>query len=346
MRVLIVKTSSMGDLIHTLPAVSDAKKALPQLKFDWIAEEGFAEIPRWHRDVNETIVFGMRRWRKNLWSALKKGEIKAFLKKLRAQKYDVIIDPQALFKSAILSRLAKGGTRFGYDAKSVRSPFAQWGNDKTFFIDRKMHAITHIRELFAQTFNYSYVEQELDYGIDRSKFIATTIALPEKFVMFIPNASWTSKLWPEAYWEQLIKLTAAAGISILIPRGNADEEIRAQRLAKSAPEFVQVLPRMKLSELASIIAKANAAVFVDTGLGHLAAALNVPAVSLYGATDKALIGTLGPSQIHLSADFPCAPCKLRQCNYKKPSEQQPACFTTVPPQVVWTSLKRLVNINN
>lgn len=342
MRVLIVKTSSMGDLIHTLPAVSDAKKALPALQFDWVVEESFAEIPAWHRDINKVIVLGLRRWRKNLWSAFKSGEIKNFLSQYRDTYYDVIIDPQALLKSAVLSRLAKGKMRYGYDAKSVRSNLAQFGNDKTFFIDRKMHAIKHIRELFSKTFNYSYDENIVDYGLDWSKFITPEISLPEKYVVFIPNASWTSKLWPEEYWHELIRLAARAKINILLPTGNAEEEMRAKKLANTAPLFVQVLPRMKLGALATVISKAAACVFVDTGLGHLTAALGIPGVSLYGPTDKNHIGTLGAKQIHLSAKFPCAPCKLRQCNYKEYSAQKPACFTTILPQNVWFNLEQLI----
>lgn len=334
MRVLIIKTSSLGDIIHTLPALTDAKLALPEVYFDWLIEDSYVEIPQWNKYVDHIIPIALRRWRKQPWRALMSGEIKQFFQQLRANSYDIVIDAQALVKSALVTRLAKG-THCGYDGQSVRGKFANLAYEKTFSVDQKLHAIKRIRLLFAQALGYEYVDNMPDYGIETQRFLPVPTALPNEYVIFIHNASWTSKLWPEAYWAALIKEITTLGHYVLLPWGNLQEQQRAQRLASVAVDNKAViLPKLKLSEMATVIKNAKAAVFVDTGFGHLAAALNIPAVSLYGATDTALIGTIGPQQVHLQAKFPCAPCKLRKCNYQQPSAQQPACFTTIPPEKV------------
>lgn len=343
MRVLIIKTSSLGDIIHTLPALTDAKKALPNVHFDWLIEDSYVEIPQWNRYVDHIIPIALRRWRKQPWQAFINGEIKQFFQQLRSQTYDIVVDAQALVKSALVTRLAKG-VRCGYDGQSVRGKFANFAYEKTYFVDQKLHAIKRIRLLFAQALNYEYVDTMPDYGIESQKFLPVPMKLPQKYIIFIHNASWTSKLWPEAYWATLVKEITTQGNFVILPWGNVLEQQRAQRLAAIAENNKAiVLPKLKLSEMATVIKNAQAAVFVDTGFGHLAAALNIPSVSLYGPTDTAHIGTIGPQQIHLSAKFPCAPCKLRKCNYSQPSDQKPACFTTVPAEKVLEELQRLLS---
>lgn len=332
----------MGDLIHTLPALTDAGKAYPDIRFDWVVEEGLSEIPAWHPQVDKIIVIGLRRWLKHPWRAIKSGEVKRFYQSLTSTKYDFVIDAQALVKSAVVTRLAKG-KRFGYDARSVRGKFANVAYDKTFFIDQKIHAITRIRTLFAKTLQYSYQDGLPDFALNYQKFLPAPFALPKDFVIFVHNASWTSKLWPENYWIELIKKVTHTGLHVVLPWGNNEEKQRAEYLAAAAENNrALILPKLKLSQLATVFTQAKAAVMVDTGLGHLAGALKIPAVSLYGATDKALIGTMGDNQIHLSANFPCSPCKLRTCNYKENSAETPACFTTVPPEKVWVELQKII----
>lgn len=342
MRVLLIKMSSMGDMIHALPALTDAAKVYPDIRFDWVAEEAFTEIPPWHSQVDNIIVIGLRRWAKNPWQAVVSGELKKFYQQLTATHYDFVIDAQAIMKSAVITRLARG-KRYGYDAASVRSRFANLACDENYAVDQKLHAITRIRHLFAKILGYPIPETAADFGINIERFEPLPFKLPENYAVFVHNASWTSKVWPEEYWVELIKRTTQKGINVLLPWGNSDEKARAERLAAVAEhKRGLVLPKLKLSQLGTLLLHAKAAVLVDTGLGHLAGALNVPAISLYSATDPALIRTMGKSQIHLQVNFPCAPCKLRQCNYVDPSAQQPACFMTVPPEKVWQELEKII----
>ncbi len=341
MKVLIIKTSSMGDMIHTLPALTDASLAIPNIRFDWVAEEGFAEVPLWHKNVEQVIATGLRRWRKRPLEAIKSGELKMFIKQLRAKQYDLVIDAQASIKSAITTRITRGPYS-GMDFRSVRETFANLAYQKTFRIDRQQHAIDRLRQLFAQALQYPLPNSLPDYGIDPARLAPSPIALPRRYLVFVHTASWRTKCWPEDYWIQLLSDSTRAGFEVLLPWGNEEERQRAVRIAAESSK-AHVLPRLKLSEVATVLHHAAAAVCNDTGLAHMAAALNVPAVTLYGPTDPRKIGTVGRNQEQLRVDFPCAPCRKLVCNYKQSSEQRPACFTTLSPQIVWERVQKLIN---
>src|SRR3990167_8740816 len=168
MKVLIIKMSSMGDVLHTLPALTDAARVFPEIKFDWVVEENFQEIPRWHFAVNEVIVFPWRRIRKNFLSKHFFEEFKKFQLKLKKEKYDFIIDAQGLLKSGWVAFLAQG-LRCGYDFQSSREPAASFFYQKKFFIDKMQHAITRTRKLFSSVLNYSYQDSLPDFGILENK---------------------------------------------------------------------------------------------------------------------------------------------------------------------------------
>lgn len=297
MRILIIKMSSMGDLLHTLPAVSDARTAIPNIRFDWVAEEAFTEIPRWHPQVDHVIPIGLRRWRRqSTWNASCK-EIRDFIKNLRHRHYDGMIDAQGSIKSAIVTRLAHG-PRYGMDKRSVREVGAQWAYQKKCFIHKAQHAILRIRQLFAQALGYPLPDTEPQYGIDPNQLPICPIALPEQYLILIPNASREDKCWPEENWSTLINAYTGAW-PLLIPWGNANEKARAVRLS-ALDSRVIVLPKLRLGELARIWLNARCIVGVDTGLSHLAAALGIPAITLYGKTNPQQIGTLGQNQQHIS----------------------------------------------
>ncbi len=339
MKVLFVKLSSMGDLLHALPALSDAKAAIPNISFDWAVEESFAEVATWHNAVTQVITTAHRRWRWEIWKSLTNKELISFAKKLRANQYDVIIDGQSNFKSAIVTRLAKG-LRCGYDRDSVREYIAHFAYQKKIFVPKKEHAITRLRMLCAEILGYPYQNTAPDFGIDVQRLKRPQIKLPEKFLLFVHNASWRTKLWPEIYWAALLKKVTAAGYSVLLPSGNEEEQRRAKKLAHIHANII-ALPRLGLSETTYIISQAKGAVCCDTGLGHIVAAVGIPAVNLYGPTDSSLIGATGKSQIHLQADFPCAPCYEKTCQFENNVPEWPPCFGQLTPDRVWEKLKEL-----
>jgi len=338
MRVLLVKTSSLGDVIHTLPALTDAARIIPGISFDWVVEENFAEIPAWHPRVKTVIPLSWRRWRKKLFSQPTIQQGRAFLQALRAEKYDMVLDAQGLVKSAMLTFFAKG-QRCGLDWGSARESLASLAYQKKCTVNFYQHAIIRMRSIFSHIFNYELPQTVPEYGLLRQQFMDP--AVENNYLVFLHGTTWDTKLWPEEYWLSLACLAAQAGLKVKLLWGNALEQERAQRLAAQA-ENITVLPRQDLKGSAKVLANARGVVAVDTGLAHLAAALDVPTVSLYGPTNPDYTGALGRSQICLPANFPCSPCLKRECTYQGKTATQPACFSALPPHRVWEALQPLL----
>jgi heptosyltransferase-1 len=329
MRVLIVKTSSLGDIVHTLPALTDARRALPFVHFDWVAEEAFAEIPGWHPAVANVIPVAVRRWRKSPWKTLYSGEWRRFKQRLREQHYDLVIDAQGLLKSALIARRAHTPI-VGLDKNSAREPLARWCYRRKVAVPWNLHAVERVRSLFAQALEYPLPTAIGDYGIDKNLFI--DIVPRERYVLFLHGTTRADKHWPEGYWQQLCSQVNAAGFRVLLPWGSAIEHARAQRIAASATH-AEVLPRQNLHSLAGVIATSSAVVAVDTGLGHLSAALDVPTVSLYGPTDPARIGTYGRHQVHISVRDLSAVA----------AATEPRIMAPLTPNLVWGALQPLLH---
>ena len=298
MKVCVIKTSSMGDVIHTLPALTDAQKAIPNLSIDWVVEENFAEIPRWHSAVNRVIPIALRRWRKAPFSIQTRNEWKNYRTLLQAENYDAVIDAQGLIKSALFATRFAQGVKHGYDRQSIREPLASFFYDKKYAISYQQHAVERIRQLFAQSLGYELPQVQGDYGIARHFLHQTS---EKNYVVFIHSTTRAAKHWEESEWKKLIeKITALSDCEIHLPWGNEQEKARAERLTQAHSNVI-VLPKLTLTELAKQLANAKAVVSVDTGLAHLTAALDKPNITLYGATDPKLIGCYGKNQYYLSS---------------------------------------------
>ncbi|MGH1470513.1 MAG: lipopolysaccharide heptosyltransferase I [Cellvibrionaceae bacterium] len=297
MRVLILKTSSMGDVIHALPALTDAKKHKPSIVFDWVVEESFQEIPSWHPAVNDVIPVAIRRWRKSIVQTIGSNEWRQFKTQLRKHHYDLVIDCQGLLKSAWLGRVIKAPVA-GYDKQSVREPVASWFYQKKYQVNVDLHAVERIRHLFSQALGYELPIKKGDYGIDKQCFYGASVESAN--VVFLHATTREDKLYPEEHWRSLARKLIADGYRIRLPWGEEHEKERALRIAENI-EGVEVLPRLNLHGVACVLAQASAIVAVDTGLGHLSAALNIPTLSLYGSTNPDLVGAYGENQIHLCA---------------------------------------------
>lgn len=327
MRVLLVKTSSLGDVVHTLPALTDARRMIPGIQFDWVVEEGFAEIPAWHPAVAQVIPVAIRRWRKHPLQTFRSGEWRRFKARLRETRYDLVIDAQGLLKSAWLTRYVKAPVA-GLDRDSAREPLASRFYGRRYAVPRDQHALERVRQLFAEALGYPVPETVADYGLDR-----TQLATPgdQPYLLFLHGTTWPSKHWPETYWRELAVLMSEFGWAIRLPWGNVDEKARAERIASGLPN-ASVLPKLNLGGVAKVVAGARACVAVDTGLGHLAAALDVPSISLYGPTLPGRVGAYGRSQIHLCAPGP---------NAGKGDRHKP-CFDGLPAERVANELKALL----
>ncbi|WP_340616637.1 lipopolysaccharide heptosyltransferase RfaC [Xenorhabdus entomophaga] len=301
MRVLLVKTSSMGDVLHSLPALTDAKKHFPDIQFDWVVEEGFAQIPTWHSAVENVIPVAIRRWRKNWFRKDIREERTLFRKQLQQHQYDAIIDAQGLLKSAFLVTRLAHGPKHGYDKKSIREPIASFFYDHHHAVSKQQHAVERIRGLFADSLGYKKPSEQGDYAIARH-FLNQQTEHQGHYLVFLHATTRDEKHWPENHWRQLIAELQTTGMRIKLPWGAEHEHQRALRLAEGF-SHVEVLPKLTLAEIAQILAGARAMVSVDTGLSHLTAALDRPNITLFGPTDPGLIGGYGKEQHSLkSAD--------------------------------------------
>ncbi|MDB5985620.1 MAG: lipopolysaccharide heptosyltransferase [Nevskia sp.] len=298
MRLLIVKTSSLGDIVHALPALSDAQRAVPNLRCDWLAERAFAEIPAWHPAVERVVSCDMRAWRQHLPRTIFGGEWSRFRDELRLHDYDLIIDAQGLVKSAWLAGRARGPLA-GPNAGSAREPLAAWFYDRRYAVPRHdvAHAIARTRSLLAQALAYPLPQSGADAGLRREQF--THPELNEPYVLLLHGTTWTGKRWPQSHWSQLADWLSQHGLRPVLPWGNESERADAATIAAAGQGLV--LPRLSLSEMAGWIAYARACVGVDTGLAHLAAAFGTPQVTLYGPTLPQLTGAIGANQVWLRA---------------------------------------------
>ncbi len=295
--ILLVKTSSLGDVLHNLPVVSDIARHYPGAQIDWVVEESFAALPGLHPAVRNVIPVAVRRWRSRLPSAATWREIAAFRNTLAMQRYDIAIDTQGLLKSALLMRGARG-LRCGFDRHSAREPLAASLYQRAFKVAAGQHAVERNRQLAAQALGYA-LEEQADYGI-RPPAIARPAWLMEgHYAVLLHATSRADKLWGEANWIALGRYLHEKHIRCVLPWGNDAEQARSLRLAEAIPGAVAP-PRLSLNEAAALLGGARAVIGVDTGLAHLAAALGVPTVGIYTATDPALTGLYaGRSAVNL-----------------------------------------------
>ena len=336
MNVLLIKTSSLGDVFHTLPALEDAYRQIPNLKVDWVVEEGFAAIPEWHPAVNDVIPVAWRRWRKQLFKKEHRQEMAAFRSRLNERQYDLVLDAQGLIKSALITSLVKASNnKVGLSKSSAREPLAAKAYRRHIDVPKGQHAIHRLRSLFAQTFEYSIDGLDFSYGVSRSRWQRPDIE--DDYWLFLHGTTWVTKLWPECYWRELASMALMNGRQVVLPWGNDEELQRAERIAEGL-DGVLVLPKMGLDTLTSWLASAEAIVGVDTGLCHVAAALEVPAVAIYGSTDSSLTGALGPEMEVLASQYSCAPCLSRKCLNPGDGDVQPPCYVEVGPQRVLSQL--------
>lgn len=339
MRVLLIKMSSLGDVVHTLPAVTEA--ARHGITFDWVVEEGFAAIPPAHPAVNLTIPIAWRRWRRNLFDS--RGELAGFFTRLREHHYDVVLDAQGLLKSAAVGLLANGSSRSGFSRDSAREGAASTFYSNRIPVARGQHAIDRLRQLFAAAFAYELDPSPAEFGID-----APSLDTSEKRCVLLHGTTWPSKHWPQEMWVALAGMLTSAGFKVQIPWGNDAELNRAREVSTGNGDRVEVLDELSLADLIPVLAGASLAVGVDSGLAHLSAALGVPTVVIYGSTDSQLTGCRGTHVTNLRANFSCAPCLQKECSYTGPAQTWqggnvvPACYFMLPPARVMQEIETLL----
>jgi lipopolysaccharide heptosyltransferase I len=346
MKILVVRLSSLGDVLHLFPAVSDLRRHFPNAEIHWLVEPAFSELAGWHSAVDKVIIVPLRAHKKNWW------KIPALLFKLRqrlkVENYDIALDAQGLIKSALLARLA-GSTVYGFAADSARESLASWFYQKTAKVPNGLHVIEKNRQLVEAIFAAD-ITHPADFGLDifRSQQLqaefpgALKVITDQPYIVLLHGTTWNSKYWPETYWEELIRLLERQGWRCLLPWGNEDERLRAERLHAAGNGFAQVLPKLALAELVGVLLHARAFVSVETGIGHLAAVLDVPGVMLHGPTDPGYSGILGKACRHITSGIYCSPCFSRNCPRIQTTLEVPPCQQEIQPLQVYRQCMALI----
>ncbi len=283
--ILLIKTSSLGDVVHNLPVVSDIRARFPSARIDWVVEEAYRDIVGMHPGVRREIPVALRRWRGNPFKGAHWREFGHYRQALSGVRYDCVIDTQGLIKSAFLARAASG-THHGYARASAREPLAARFYDVTHVVSRDLHAVVRNRRLAARALGYE-LPAALDYGIAVPSGVGPIESRP--YCVLLHATSRADKLWPEPAWERLGGELARQGCVSILPWGDAEERARSERIARALPTAV-VPPALGILAMAGLLAGAKVVIGVDTGLTHLAAALGRPVVAIYCGTHPGLTG--------------------------------------------------------
>jgi heptosyltransferase I len=326
MHIAILKISSFGDILHTLPTLSDLKQAFPDAQITWIIDENFAEIAQWHPAVDHIISLPIRRMKQTKNPIRLLRELSKIKRVLKSSQFDVVLDLQGLWKTALLSRYCSG-TIHGLDKDSIRERSASRFYHTQHHLSPLMHAITRSRQLAAAALNYTPNPKELNYGIEPQ-----TQPQP-KTLFFAHGTTWQSKHWPDNHWHELTQLAIQSGYKISLTYGNDQEQQRALLIKQLNPEAITLIERTNLSQLKTHLEQIEGIISVDTGLFHLACALGLPGLALFGASNPERVCGLQSHQAYLNTQLACQPCNKRQCSQS--TAPFAPCLTRLSPQQVW-----------
>ena len=310
--ILFIKTSSLGDVVHHMPAITDARRHLPDARLAWVVEEDYAPLARLHPGVDEVIPVATRRWRKSLLTPATWREIGRFRATLRARSFAAAIDTQGLLRTALIAGAVRG-IRHGYDRASIREPLACQFYDVRHRVEWRAHAIPRNRTLCGLALGYE-AKHPLDYGLVRAAIAGTATVRP--YAVLIHATAKPGKLWADAHWVAVARGVGDRGFDVVLPWGAAAEHVRSEAIAVAAGidqghgqghdqgdgrghgrGHGQVPDRRPLDAVAALIAGASFVIGVDTGLVHIAAALGVPLVAIFVDSEPGLTGPMGGGPI-------------------------------------------------
>jgi heptosyltransferase I len=297
LNILIIKLSSLGDVLHNLPIVWDIRARYPQARLDWLVEENYVELlePLKSRadfkGIDNIIPIAMRRWKKNLFTQQTRQEWRTFYQTLRTTRYDRVIETQGLIKAAWLTRLAKrqpdaviaGLANATED--SGYEPLARCFYQKKVQVPLHCHAVERSRLVAAAAIG---TDVPLS-GFSTPKFYpadfvenlqASSSHFKVPYVIFFHATAREAKKWPESHWIEIGQQLSTRGRQVTLPWGNLAEKEISERLAMAIPNAI-VPPAFSVRDWFGVIAEAELVVGVDTGLTHLAAVMNKPTIELY-----------------------------------------------------------------
>ncbi|MBC7500800.1 MAG: lipopolysaccharide heptosyltransferase I [Herminiimonas sp.] len=287
MKILIVRVSSLGDVVHNMPMVADILRHVPHAQIDWVVEENYAALVRLNRGVRNVIPFALRRWRKSLFDPATRAEMAAFYRALRSEAYDLVFDTQGLLKTGIVMRIARlmpGGRRVGLANATEGSGYE--GLSRIFHtlsvpVERRCHAVMRGRVVAAAALGYA-VDMRADFDLCAPDMAAGKPAwLPTvPYAVFFHATARVAKQWPAVNWIPVAQQLAGRDLPVLLAWGNAAEKMGAENLAAEKTN-ARVLPRLSIIDAVILAQRAAVVIGVDTGLTHIAAAFERPTIELY-----------------------------------------------------------------
>lgn len=353
MKILIIKMSSIGDIIHTFPAVIDAKYYFKDIQIDWLVDENFVDIVKLQDNIIHNIIaIPLRKTKKNFLLEIINFKFKNFFTQLNKEQYNLVIDAQGLLKSAIIATLVNTEKIVGFNANSCREPLASFFYHDKIQVDKNLHAILRVRQLFAKSLNYSL--EDFDFGLnvfEKKKFpklAKLNLNNKDRYILFLHGTTWETKHWKLEYWQKLSLLITNnhKNTAIVIMTNNLQEQQFAEQLSAINNNII-VLSKLNIKDISSLLANAIAIVAVDTGFAHLSGALGVPVIGIYGATSIAKAGIIGENAINLQSKYHCSPCLSRVClEYKnKLSNSKQPCLQEITPEMVFNQLEKIIYKN-
>jgi len=298
--ILFVKTSSLGDVIHQMPALTEARRHFPDARLAWAVEEAYAPLVRHHLAVADVIPVALRRWPWRLYRPATWQEMSQADRRLRERAYDAVIDTQGLFKSAAVVWRARG-RKHGYDSTSIKEKAATMFYDVRHRVPRDLHAVERNRILTGLALGYA-PEGRPDYGLDRDVWRDSG----PPYAVLLHGSARAEKEWPVAHWIELGRWLSRNEVDLVLPWGNEREHRRAIQIAEALSR-ARVTERMTLDAVARLIGGARFVIGVDTGLLHLAAALAVPLIAIFGGSEPRLTAPIGPGPIEVVGAKGAAP---------------------------------------
>ena len=321
MKVLIVKISALGDVVHALPVLAYLKSADPAVEIDWLVEKSFAPLLEGHPLIRRVHALEMKAWRSQGWKQAVAGTL-GVIRALRRERYDLVLDLQGNSKSGLFTLLSGAPLRVGFDRDGVR----EWPNllatNRRIPLTTADHHVGDRALALARTGlpggNAAPLAGPLPVDAQALAKIEALLAeeglSEEPLVVLHYGTTWTTKLWPLESWQQLASLLAEKGLRPILTWGNDEERQAAQSIFSASGERAVIWPRGSLKELVALLRRVDLVVGADTGPVHIAAAVDTPTVSIYRVTDAKRNGPRGEKHVRLQVDLPCSPCLKKTCD--------------------------------
>jgi heptosyltransferase-1 len=289
MRILVIRLSALGDIVHALPALTDLRRALPEAHIDFAVDERFVDVARLHGGVNQVVSIPLKRWKRHLGSTATWRELGQTLSALRRERYDLVLDLHGLNKSALVALAARTAVRIGPDPRFC----GEWLGPKIYHrfctTQGSITPVPRMRAFVADALGQTS-QAAASYGLRHAWQGPSS-----EQVLLIHSTSATAKLWPDPHWVALGQMLIDRGLHPLLPWGSPSERERSERLAQAMGAAARVAPQKTILEWTAHFSQTRMVVGVDTGLTHLAAACAVPCIAIFCATGANLFA---PQEAH------------------------------------------------